>query len=190
MWLTARKTATRVRDGHVQHKNRRGRTPWADSFIVRESPPEGWRHVLTARHVRDFLELLPERLLDGIDQVLLDRDPRVLGWCRWRIVALCPWPRHLWTWWPAEWLDEHRASLELYGVPITLRYGRFLCEFTELQVRAFQLLRVLTHELGHHADLMATRSKRFGHGEHFAERFAIDWEKRLWAAYVDAFGWP
>ncbi|MBL8949239.1 MAG: hypothetical protein JNK82_00585 [Myxococcaceae bacterium] len=190
MWLTSRKTATRVRDGEVQRKNRHGRTPWSSAFIVREAPREGSRHVLTARHVRDFLELLPAELLEGIDQVLLDRATHLLGWCRHGIVALCAWPRELWTVWPADWLDDHRTSLELYGVPIVLQHGWFRCEFTEPQVRAFQLLRVLTHELGHHADLMATRSKRFGHGERHAERFAIDWEQRLWADYVDVFGWP
>ena len=46
--------------------------------------------------------------------------------------------------------------------------------WTENQARAFQLLHVLPHELGHHHDRMTNRSKlRIARGEPFAEDYAI-----------------
>ena len=47
--------------------------------------------------------------------------------------------------------------------------------WTEGQARAFQLLHVFLHELGHHHDLITTRRQlRGGRGEAYAERYARD----------------
>lgn len=191
MWLSARKTTPGVRDGRVQRKNEWGRTPDRDApLVIRETPLRGFKHLLTVGDVEAFIELLPPELMHGIEHVVLSRDTHCLGWC-WRdTVAVCAWPRELHTWWPASWRDEHWASLQLYGVPMQVFAGRILCEFSEEQVRAFQLLRVLTHELGHHADRKTTGSGRISRGEPFAERFAVQWEAKLWAKYVNRFGCP
>jgi hypothetical protein len=191
MWLTARKTATRVRRGRVQHKNNHAWTPRRDEpLIIREAPARGYRHLLTVRDVEEFVALLPPALMEGIEHVVLSNDTDAFGWCCRGIVAVCAWPRELYQWWPVKWRDDHFASLQRYGVAMTLEYGGVFCDFSESQVRAFQLLRVLTHELGHHADLMATRTRRCAFGEAFAERHAVTWEEKLWPTYVDRFGWP
>lgn len=183
MWLTARKTAPSVRDGRVQRKNRWARTPPRDApRVIRERPPRGFRHILTVADVESFLELVPAELTCGVEHVVLSADPSSLGWYRRGVVAVCAWPRELWAWWSKDFVDEHRASLERYGVPMKLHFGRVLCDFSERQIRAFQLLRVLMHELGHHADVER--------GEPYANRFEVEWDQRLWSKYVARFGEP
>ena len=60
---------------------------------------------------------------------------------------------------------------------------------TEGQARAFQLLHVLLHELGHHHDHMTTRSRRSAaRGEWFAENYASQYEAQVWNDYLRRFG--
>ena len=64
----------------------------------------------------------------------------------------------------------------------------FLCKFTEAQVRGFQLLDVLLHELGHHHDRMTTRSQRGAErGEAYAEAYAVQYESLIWDQYLRKF---
>lgn len=57
-------------------------------------------------------------------------------------------------------------------------------------VRAFQLMHVLLHELGHHHDRISTRSKvRSSRGEGYAESYAVRYSNCLWEAYASEFGW-
>ncbi len=64
-----------------------------------------------------------------------------------------------------------------------------MCEFTELQARAYQLLHILLHELGHHHDRMTTKSKvRASRGEPYAENYALVHEARIWEQYQKTFG--
>ena len=64
-----------------------------------------------------------------------------------------------------------------------------MCEFTEAQARAYQLLHILLHELGHHHDRMTTKPKvRASRGEPYAEAYALQYEARIWDRYQEAFG--
>ena len=63
-----------------------------------------------------------------------------------------------------------------------------LCKFDESAVRGYQLLHILLHELGHHHDLMTTRSqKRASRGEKYAEDYARMYEASIWQQYQKAF---
>ena len=58
----------------------------------------------------------------------------------------------------------------------------------EETVRAYQLLDVLLHELGHHHDRMTTGSqKRPARGETYAEQYAAQYAERIWDAYSAEF---
>ncbi len=65
----------------------------------------------------------------------------------------------------------------------------YLCKFTQFSVKAFQLLHVFLHELGHHYDKMTTGSKReASRGEHFAEEYAVKNEEVIWEGYMKLHG--
>jgi hypothetical protein len=66
--------------------------------------------------------------------------------------------------------------------------GEIVCHFTEATARAYQLLHVLLHEIGHHHDLMTTRSrKECARGETYAEEYAYRYEALIWERYLSEF---
>lgn len=68
---------------------------------------------------------------------------------------------------------------------------KVVCRFTSDQARAFMLLHVFLHELGHHHDWMTSRVPRATwRGESYAERFAVERGIELFEPYVAAFGDP
>ena len=62
-----------------------------------------------------------------------------------------------------------------------------LC-FTEGTARAYLLLHIFLHELGHHHDRMTTRTRRGSRGEPYAEAYAHAHAETVWTRYMDAFG--
>jgi len=65
------------------------------------------------------------------------------------------------------------TSCALLGVVVERPAGRLVTTWTEGQARAFQLVHVLLHELGHHHDRMTTRSQQnAARGERLAEEYA------------------
>ncbi len=160
--------------------------------IDRRGPGPGFRHLLTVADLRAFLALLPEwdELAIGLDAVVLDAGGDGMGWHRYGVVAVCAWERELW-WTDAEagWVDEHDAVLARLGVERVRSAGRIELRWSEPQARAFQLLHVLTHELGHHHDRMTTRTRWWGgRGEPYAEAYAHRVADALWPAYEERFG--
>lgn len=94
-----------------------------------------------------------------------------------------------------EWADgpqdaAHRGLCERLEVPCEpTEGGYYLCRFTAASIRAYQLLHVLLHELGHHHDRMTTRARKDScRGEDFAERYALDYEQVIWDRYLHEFG--
>jgi hypothetical protein len=193
-----RKTTPRVVNGRVQRKNRHAptanyyNTPQEIPVIDRERPGPGHRHILRKRDIIDFISILPEwaELSEGLNAILLaTADDDTAGWHTPGIVAVCAWPRALWMDCDAEFYEDHRDILERLGVPTRRSKGGMLCQFTESTVRAYQLLHILLHELGHHHDRMTTRSRnRASRGEGYAERYAHEHEKTIWERYLDTFG--
>src|SRR4051794_4373893 len=137
------------------------------------------------RHVRGFLSVLPDWpvLSVGLNTVLLgpgseERD----GFHRPGLVAICAKPRNLCQSVDnVEYIDAHRDIFARLEVPIEATPQGYLLRFTENSLRAYQLLHILLHELGHHHDRMTTRSKRrASRGEGFAERYARSYADVIW----------
>lgn len=213
-----RRTATRVRDGRVQKKNnwrpdRRDlfAIPQSEIQLERRTPGDGARHLITIRQLRAFLALLPdwEEVAIGLDAIVLDTYEALdgsMGWYGDGVVAVCAWEHDVW-WDIVEqhFLDAHRPVLDLLDVerrqlareevdellgPIAHRFNdrMFELRWTEGQARAFQLLHILPHELGHHHDRITTRSKRrIARGERYAETYANRVMHEVWPAYIRAF---
>lgn len=160
--------------------------------VYRKHPGPGYRHVLLARHVRAFLEMLPQwsELAVGLNVVLLaPARPGCDGFHRPGLVAICAQPRNL-----AQLIDHrpyveaHRDIFRRLGVPVEATAEGHVLHFTERTLRAYQLLHVLLHELGHHHDRMTTRSKRrASRGEGFAERYAREHAEHIWERYFKVF---
>lgn len=195
-----RRTAPRVRNGRVQKKNRTQLTPrLPQSFdgpcIDRGKPGSGYRHVLLKRDVTRFIKLLPDwnTLSVGLRAILIAPGERNLhGWHRPGIVAVCAWYRDLW-YESTKWFhDEHIHVYDQIGLEREEQDdGYVLLKWTVPKVRAFQLLHILLHELGHHHDRMTTRKKRWSaRGEDFAENYAVRYADRVWENYIAEFGMP
>jgi hypothetical protein len=192
-----RKTTPKVRDGRVQKKNRAEPTAnyylgnLAEFVIDRERPGEGHRHVLLKRDVESFIAILPDwqELSVGLNAIVLAAgNPDCLGWHTPGVVSVCAWDRDLWVEWPHDFVEEHRDLTVRLGVPCESRHDRVLCKFNESTVRAFQLLHILLHELGHHHDRITTRSRRqASRGEGFAEDYAARYENQIFSRYLEVF---
>ena len=194
-----RRNALRTRDGRVQKKNNWGANrddyfAWrrAEIRLVRERPGSGYRHVLTVAQVREFIELLPDwdEAAIGLRAIVLaPGDHYAMGWYSAGVVALCAWPAHsgFWEETSEEFIKTNEHLLSLLEVEIDRQKGRVGLLWTEAQARAFMLLDVLPHELGHHHDLMTTRSKRVGRGEPYAEAYARRTVEAVWPRYQERF---
>jgi hypothetical protein len=126
----------------------------------------------------------------GLDAIVLDTEQDAMGWCSPGIVAVCAWEADLW-WDQAypSWVDDHHAILDTLDVDYERGDdGAYDVRWTENQARAFQLLHVLPHELGHHHDRMTNRSKlHIARGEPFAEDYAIRVMNDVFPLYTRRF---
>ena len=194
-----RKSAPGVSGGRVQKKNNPEwtanyyTTPPPSLVIDRQRPGQGYRHVLMQRDVEKFIRLLPDwaELSRGLHAIVLaPGEYTTNGWHTPGVVGLCAWEADLWIDYAVGHYEDHRAIFEKLGVvshPIT---NGVMCEFTEDQARAYQLLHILLHELGHHHDRMTTKSQvRASRGEPYAERYALAYQARIWEQYQEEFGW-
>lgn len=197
MAVVHRKSAPGVCNGRVQKKNNHLAHP-SDFYrvaqneirIVRERPGEGYRHILTVGDVIRFLELLPSRMgdyLKGIDGIVLATgQPGYYGLYDNRgVIELCAWPRGLHEDMDQRTYDNNRVILDRLGVVLEPDGENwYIAQWTEEQARAFLLLDVFPHELGHHADRMTSKRRReCGRGEPFAETFVREMLPELWDRY-------
>jgi hypothetical protein len=198
---THRKTAMRVRDGKVAKKN--NWTPDVGDYyarpqheikIERVHPGVGYRHVVTVSQLRQFLDLLPDwdELAVGLHAISLwSGGQDWLGICNPGVVAIAAWEQDLW--WPdvgPEWVNDEAEILDLLGVemaPSTERDGSFELRWTEGQARAYMLIDVLVHELGHHHDRMTTRGTDAPRGEPYAIAYARESRAKIWPDYLRRF---
>ncbi len=190
----------RVRGGRVakknnwtpDHKNFYAR-PQSEIQIERTDPGPGYRHVVTVAQLRQFLAILPdwEDLAIGLNVVSISfGNEQWLGLSEPGAVVITAWERDLW-WWVsrarAERDAELLALLEVESAPVE-KYPQFVeLRWTEAQARAYMLLDVLVHELGHHHDRMTTRGDRAPRGEPYAEAYARRVRTEIWPLYVLQF---
>jgi hypothetical protein len=193
-----RRSGTKVCDGRVRYKNNWGSSPTvfnttADLRIYREKPGRGYRHLLRQEDVRRFLGLLPdwEELSRGLRAVVLAAG----CWCCYGtyydvgVVRLRAWRRELWERTSIWWYAQHRALLDRLGVPGEFTEEGYVLQFTAATARAYQLLHVFLHELGHHHDRMTTRARTHSaRGEDYADDYALRYMDRVWERYLDTFG--
>ncbi len=160
-------------------------------LIRREPPGKGFRHFLTRKIVSSFIELLPHwsYITQGLDYILLARaEPGCDGWYDGKVVAINAWEQDCWRSVPSDYYSEHKLVLGRLNVE-TIKTGQnYLCKFNPSSVKAFQLLHVLLHELGHHFDRISSSKKRgSSRGELYAEKYAATYEEMIWESYGDRF---
>ena len=98
--------------------------------------------------------------------------------------------KDLWLDMESTFFEEHRAIIERLGVSCGQGEYGVLCRFTRAQARAFMLLHVFMHELGHHYATIHQKHRGTSKGEDYAERFANERFETLYPAYVRVFGDP
>ncbi len=196
-----RRSTPKVKDGQVLKKNRHLETPSYRSempqspVIDKERPGQGYLHVVSKSDIEKFIRILPDwgELSKGLRAVLMAKgEPGCDGWYGHDgLVAICAWRRDLWRSSNEQHFVEHQQLYERLGVPSELEGGNVLCKFTRSTAKAYLLLHVFLHELGHHRDLITTKKKTNpGRGEGFAEEWAFKHEAFVWDAYVKTFGDP
>ncbi|MEO7718004.1 MAG: hypothetical protein ABIY70_17520 [Capsulimonas sp.] len=195
-----RKSTPKVTNGAVRKKNQWTQSPdyfWAPTprmvQIDRRRAGKGYKHVVSTSDVYRFLELLPDwdRIAVGLNAIVLsegvdDLDGRYYSA---GVIYLSAWDAHQWIEYSAEHYKSHCEIFERLVVPCEATDdGYYLCKFDEASIRAYQLLHILLHELGHHHDRMSTqRQKHSGRGEPYAENYALRYEAHIWNAYHHEF---
>src|SRR5687767_9043493 len=196
-----RRTATKVKGGRVQRKNRHRPTGWQGYVLDRESPGCGFRHVVSKRDLQAFIEIIPDwpRLSQRLERIVLaassdyDCDGLYRFYYREETgrIFLHAWPEDLWMEIATPYFDAHQTIFDRLGLSYDrLRGDTVMCRFTEAQVRAFMLLHVFMHELGHHHDRTHQKHHGVTKGEDYAEKFATSRFDHLVPAYVSLFGDP
>jgi hypothetical protein len=194
-----RRTAPKVRHGRVQKQNNWQRTPGLFDpkphlTIRRERPRPGYRHVLFQQDIERFIALIPEwaELSRGVNVILLDgRRTDCDGWYDTGVVALTAVQREMSYPLCPDWYADHRRFLDRIGLRVEGPPDDPVAHWTDTTMRAYQLLHVFLHELGHHHDRITTRSRREpARGEDYAEQYAWAYEGLIRERYVAEFGWP
>ncbi len=174
---------------------------WSDEYffnhfkkklvIDRKKPGKGYRHLLMKRHIFRFLEILPNwrELSKGLVAIVLEHGSHeVDGTHEFGIIRINAWPRELWTTYGHWYYYKHAKLFKKLAVPVDTQGDEYLVKWTESSARAYQLLHILTHELGHHHDRMTTRSQRApSRGEGYAESYARLHESLIWDRYFQVF---
>ena len=194
-----RRTATKVKDGRVQRKNRQ-RPSGHDGYVLdRESPGRGFRHVVSKRDLQAFIDIVPgwHRYSERLERIVLaSRSDGCDGAHEFYhreetgAIFLHAWYEDLWTDLTLPYFNSHQQIFKALGLSYDRRENCVTCRFTEPQARAFLLLHIFMHELGHHYDRIHQKHLDSSKGEDHAERFAISRFEQLFPAYVRVFGHP
>jgi hypothetical protein len=193
-----RRTASKIKDGRVQRSNRHLPTGLQGYVLDREPPGVGCRHVVSKRDVQTFIDIIPDwqHLSQRLERIFLCRhgtdDGSYAFYHREETGAifLCAWPQDLWMELSTNYYDAHEEILSLLGVSHDRKGDTVMCRFTVAQARAFTLLHVFMHELGHHHDKLRQKHRGSSRGEDYAERFATTQLEHLFPLYVRVFGDP
>lgn len=166
--------------------------PEGEFMVDRKRAMPGFKHLLNEKDVYRFISLIPnwDELSEGLNVVILDRGGHdsPMGWYSNGMIALSAWENELSGDFYSDFLDEHQFILDLIGVEYT-RKGKYChVDFDQYTAKAFQLLHIFLHELGHHVDRMDSRSKKQpSRGEQYAEDFANEYAEILFDTYIDHF---
>lgn len=194
--MFARRTATRIKNGTVQKKNRHTKTPnyWNtyqnEIQIDIENPGKGYKHFLKKRDIKQFLEILPNReeidvMFDAV--LLASGDDYTDGWYQNGVIAICAWEKEMTKEYSLGYFKAHKSIFDRLEVKCQVKKDHVICDFTENQIKAYLLLHIFLHELGHHHDRINTRSRKIARGEKYAESYAFKYEKIIWDKYFEYF---
>ena len=193
-----RKTTPKVSGGAVLRKNNHKNTPnhWntaqEEVIIDVEKPGKGFKHFLKKKDIRQFISLIPDwdQLSEGLDAIVLTAaDGDSDGYYNNDgVICIAAWEKEQDVLLTKQYYQDHEALFQKLGVKTKTVKEGIHCAFTVDQIKAFQLLHILLHELGHHYDRMKTKSQhKSSRGENYAEQFAFDHEAQLWIAYQEVF---
>jgi hypothetical protein len=192
-----RKTAPKVISGRVFQSSRWDETPnyyntpQPAPVIDRRRPGKRFVHLLRKSDLQLFTELVPgwHRLCQGLDAIVLSEGcTETYGWHIPGVVHVGAWPRDLWEVVSEDFLEANADILGRLEVSVESRGDDYMLQWTRLKARAFQLLDVFLHELGHHHDRMTTRTQfDIARGEPFADEFAQHYRALIWDDYVRHF---
>ncbi len=194
-----RRTATKVKDGRVQRKNRHRPTGHEGYVLDRESPGRGFRHVVSKRDVQAFIDIIPDwhRYSERLERIVLaSRSDGCDGAHEFYhreetgAIFLHAWREDLWVDLTVPYFNSHQQVFEALGLSYDHGEECVTCRFTEAQARAFMLLHIFMHELGHHYDRIHQKHLDSSKGEDHAERFATSRFEQLFPPYVRVFGHP
>lgn len=195
-----RKVAPKVKHGAVQKKHRHVPSAALGFVVDRQSPAKGCRHIVTKRDIHEFTSIIPDwsQIREGLEGVVLTcGDDRVDGLYRFYsrdrtgAIEIPAWHGDLWSIFTFEYFKEHRGLLERLAVAFEPKDGGIECRFTLAQAKAFLLLHVFLHEVGHHVDRMQSKQRHSSpRGEPFAEQYANTLSSLIWSEYLRVFGDP
>ena len=193
-----RKTTPKVKGGKPLRKNNHTQTSnyWntqqKEVQIDEYKPGKGFKHFLKKKDIINFIEIIPnwEVLSQDLDAIVLsfgdvDYDGH---YNNNGVISISAWEKDRDVLMDNGYYQDHKELFERLGVIATPKSGGVFCEFTEDQIKAYQLLHILLHELGHHYDRIKTKSKfKSSRGEQYAEEFAFVNEKEIWNKYQEKF---
>jgi hypothetical protein len=155
--------------------------------------------MVSKRDIQAFIDLIPDshRLCQRLERIVLacrnsldDGAYEFYHREETGAIFLNAWPEDLWIELKTAYFDAHAQIFCRLGVAFDRAEKTVFCRFTEAQARAFTLLHVFVHELGHHHDRLHQKHRDSTRGEDYAERFATSHFELLFPAYVRAFGDP
>jgi hypothetical protein len=163
-----RKVTPKVKNGIVQKKNRHQFTARLGYVIDRQSPTKGCRYVLTKQDLRDFISIIPDwhDLAVGLESIVLtscgdDHDGRyeVFQHEKTGSIQIPAWEGDFWKSFTLEYFYAHQVVFQRIGLAFDQVEDGVQCRFTHRQAKAFLLLHIFLHELGHHVDRMQTKQQ-------------------------------
>lgn len=193
-----RKITPKVKNGRVQKKNRHDFTPnyWntrqAELQFDTLKPGKGYKHFLNKSDIKRFLEILPNwKEIDiELDAILLSEGGGPDGWYHDGKIAICAWPKDRTSSFTKEYFNDHKRIFDQLNVKYEIKKDGVVCHFEEGQIKAYQLLHIFLHEIGHHHDRISTKKRiDLPNGEPFAESYAEKYEKIIWHKYFEEFGY-
>jgi hypothetical protein len=166
-------------------------TPQPAPVIDRRRPGKTFVHLLRKQDVGLFTELVPgwSRLCEGLDAIVLSEgSTETYGWHIPGVVHIGAWPRELWEVVSEDFLEANADILGRLEVPVERRGDDYVLQWSRLKARAFQLLDVFLHEVGHHHDRMTTRTQfDIARGEPYADAFAQHYRELVWEDFIRHF---
>ena len=154
-----------------------GRDESSDYDIVVQRPGPGFRHVVTAREIRDRLAELPAEVLVPLDVVQLSRMTRkkqsfpCYGMQWGSTLYLYPIEDSLIEYYSRPPRPAQFNEARMYGGKWIQQGSAWQLLWSESAIKDFYLNNILIHELGH---LLDDRNTSYTDRERYAEWFAIE----------------